>query len=75
MASDQKPNHSWLHDLNESDVLLNQPKAKVAKKEKHECQSVEYSFHLNTITTNYFQHFALYFKDKKQVTQLIPSLM
>jgi hypothetical protein len=25
--------------------------------------------------TNYHQHFALYFRDKKQVAQLIPSLM
>jgi hypothetical protein len=47
----------------------------MAKKEKHECQIVEYALHLNTITTNYHQHFALYFKDKKQVAQLIPSLM
>jgi hypothetical protein len=76
MASDhEKPNHSWLHDLNEGDVFLSQPKAKVAKKEKHECQIVEYSFHVNTIPTNYHQHFTLYFRDKKQVAQLIASLM
>jgi hypothetical protein len=76
MASDhEKPSHSWLHDLNENDVLFNQPNAKVVKKEKHECQIVEYSFHLNTITTNYYQHFALYFRDKKQRSQLIHSLM
>jgi len=58
--------------LDEGDVLPKQPK--VVRQKKHPCQIVE-SFHLDTMATRYHQHFGSYFRDKKQVTQLIPSLV
>jgi hypothetical protein len=58
--------------LNEGDVLPRQ--SKVFRREKHPCQIVE-SLHLNTMATKYHQHFGLYFRDKKQVTQLIFNLV
>jgi hypothetical protein len=58
--------------LDEGDVLPRQPK--VVKQGKHPCQIVE-SLHLNTMATKYHQRFGLYFKEKKQMTQLIPSLV
>jgi len=58
--------------LDEGDALRRQPK--VVRREKHPCQIVE-SLHLNTMATKYHQHFGLYFRDKKQMTQLILSLV
>jgi hypothetical protein len=58
--------------LDESYVLPKQPK--VVTWEKHPHQIVEI-LHLNTMATRYHQHFLLYFRHKKQVTQLIPSLV
>jgi len=58
--------------LNEGDVLPRQ--SKVVRWEKHPCQIVE-SLHLNTMATKYHQHFGLYFRDKKQMTQLIFNLV
>jgi hypothetical protein len=69
-----KTKRAWLHGLDESDVLLNQQKMKVARKEKQPWQIVE-SLHLSPMVTNYNHHFILYHRENKQVTQLIPRLV
>jgi hypothetical protein len=44
----ENQDQTWNYDLNALDALFNQPKAKVARKDKQQWQIVE-SFHLNTM--------------------------
>ncbi len=75
MSVDMNNEHEkqpFLVDLEDYFVLFNQGRAKVARKDKQQQAIVEF-LHLNIMVTSYHWHFAIYSRDKKQVTQLIPS--
>lgn len=74
VLSNEHKDEAFLHDLEEGDVWPIQPKAKMARKENQPRTIVE-SFHLNTMVKSYHQNFGIYFRNKKQVTQLILSLV
>jgi hypothetical protein len=63
-----------LVDLEDCFVLPRQGRAKVARKDKQPQTIVDF-FHLSTMVMNYQRHFVIYSRDKKKVTQLIPSLV
>ncbi len=75
MSVDMNNEHEkqpFLVGLEDCFVLLHQGRAKVARKDKQPPAIVEF-LHLSIMVMSYHKHFAIYSRDKKQVTRLIPS--